>query len=219
MKLTSLRCIKGENVVLADYDMPSVNGELHLCYTLTSHDRLVVTQNFVPKADKAPACATHLPRFGMQLTTVPAFEKVSYYGRGPQDNYVDRKSSAFMGEYTFSPARQRCPYVRPQEFGNKTDVRVWRLYARDQRAITILATQPLQISTLPYTTADLDDGDDKAAHQSHSGDLEARRTMTTHIQSEQMGLGCQNSWGAWPREQYLLPYGKYSLTFTLQFTK
>lgn len=219
MKLTDFKYSEKDHTVVAEYDMPAVEGKLSISYTLTSFDRLVVTQVFIPSKDKAPAQAAYLPRFGMQLTTVKGYDKVSYYGRGPHDNYLDRKASAFIGEYSFNPTRQRCPYVRPQEFGNKTDVRIWRLSSRELCDITILASSPLEMSTLPYTTEDLDDGPSKELHQSHSGDLRQRQTMTTHIQSAQMGLGCLNSWGAWPREKYMLPYGKYQLTYTLQFEK
>lgn len=219
MKLTDFKYSEKDHTVVAEYDMPAVDGKLSISYTLTSFDRLVVTQVFIPSKDKAPAQAAYLPRFGMQLTTVKGYDKVSYYGRGPHDNYLDRKASAFIGEYSFNPTRQRCPYVRPQEFGNKTDVRIWKLSSSEMCDITILASSPLEMSTLPYTTEDLDDGPSKELHQSHSGDLRQRQTMTTHIQSAQMGLGCLNSWGAWPREKYMLPYGKYQLTYTLQFEK
>ncbi|MCQ2266737.1 MAG: DUF4981 domain-containing protein [Bacteroidaceae bacterium] len=218
LKLTKFFYDAQSNSVIADYDMPSVAGTLRLAYTLTAFDRLMVTQIFTPKRGKdAPREARYLPRFGMQLTTVKGLSHVKYYGRGPQDNYVDRKSSAYLGEYEFNAARQLCPYVRPQEFGNKTDVRIWQLADKlGQKGLSFTAMGNMEVSTLPYTTADLDDGDDKAAHQSHSGELKARTSMTTHLQSAQMGLGCLNSWGAWPRQQYLLPHGEYSFTFVIE---
>lgn len=225
MTLKALEYDLGHHTVVARYAMPSVDGTLVVRYVFTSFGRLVVTQQFKPnsKADeqgryKAPSRAKYLPRFGMQLAT-HGLNQVNYYGRGPQDNYVDRKSSAVLGEYKFSPRQSQCPYVRPQEYGNKTDVRVWQLL-RSRRdtlpgKLTIYAHGPLEVSTLPYSTADLDDGPNKDLHQSHSGDLTARPYMTTHIQSAQMGLGCINSWGATPDAAYMLPYGPYSFTFTL----
>lgn len=216
LHLTAFEYEAASQTLHTTFDMPTVAGTLQIDYTLTSANILMVTQHFTPKADKAPAQAGYLPRFGMQMTTAKNLNRVTYYGRGPQDNYVDRKSSAFIGEYSFAANHQPCPYVRPQEFGNKSDVRLWKLAdGRNRQGLVIIGTQPLQLSTLPYTTADLDDGDHKDLHQSHSGDLRNRQTMTTHIQSAQMGLGCLNSWGAWPRQQYLLPYGEYELNFAI----
>lgn len=215
-RLTSFTHDPATHTVTAQYDLPAVDGRLTLTYTLTSFDRLGVTQHFVPNTDKAPTGASHLPRFGMQLTTCNSLNRVRYYGRGPADNYIDRQSAAPLGEYNIAASRQQCPYVRPQEFGNRTDVRIWQLHDLSRStALTILSTEPLQVSSLPYTTADLDDGPDKSLHQSHTAELRSRPYLTTHIQSAQMGLGCLNSWGAWPRQQYLLPYGEYTLNFTI----
>lgn len=232
MKCLGLKVFDRDNSVTVDYDMPTVDGKLRLTYLLTCFNRLYVRQEFIPntKADKdsnnkAPKGAEYLPRFGMQLSTVKSLNRVEYYGRGPQDNYIDRKSSAKLGEYSFFANIQRCPYVRPQEFGNKTDVRLWQLtdkksvrgYEKEYRGISIMPINgTMEASTLPYTTADLDDGDVKEAHQSHSGELVTRPYMTTHIQSAQMGVGGINSWGAWPRKQYLLPYGPYQMEFVIQ---
>ena len=232
MKFKGFTSNEREASVTMLYDMPSVGGTLSIKYTLTSFNRLVITQHFVPKTQAAahpqrgsgegapPQGAEYLPRFGMQFTTVKDFNAVRYYGRGPHDNYADRKASAFIGEYTFQPLRQPCPYVRPQEYGNKTDVRVWQLENREtHKGLRIVATSPLEVSTLVYSTADLDDGTRKEAHQSHSGSLSPRKELTTHVQSAQMGVGGINSWGAWPRKQYMLPYGEYTLQFVIEPTR
>lgn len=228
MKLKSFKYDDDTQTVVALYDMPSVKGTLQLTYSFSSFDRLMVSQDFIPNnVNDKPAHGAYLPRFGMELATAKGMNAVRYYGRGPQDSYVDRKSSAFKGEYRFNAAQLYCPYVRPQEFGNKTDVHIWNL-TESQRTtrpdngkstrhgLSIMGMEPLEVSTLPYATEDLDDGTDKDAHQSHSGELTRRKYMTTHIQAAQMGVGGINSWGARPREQHMLPYAKYHLSFVIQ---
>ena len=214
MTMKEFKYDEAEKTVIATYDMPEVQAELQLVYTLSSEGGLVVTQKMTC-AEKAPAGAEMLPRFGMQLVVPRELASVTYYGRGPADNYVDRKSGYFLGQYNFNAMKQRCPYVRPQEFGNKTDVRLWQMGRKDH-GLLIRGTKALEMSALPYFTEDLDDGDHKDNHQSHSGDLTARKLVVVKIQGAQMGLGCIDAWGAWPKEEYRLNYGDRKLTFVIE---
>ena len=201
-------------IVTADYEISGVQATLHMTYTLTPCGRLQVTQRLeVAEGAKGP----NLPRFGMQMAMPAAYNTVSYYGRGPIENYWDRNHSTFLGLYTQSVDEQYWPYVRPQESGNHTDVRTFGLYdGRTGFGLLFSGVRPLECSALPYATADLDDGDDKAAHQSHSGDLKKRPYTTIHVADRQMGLGCIDSWGAWAMPKYRIPFETQQYTFFIQ---
>ena len=109
------------------------------------------------------------------------------------------------------------PYVRPQESGNHTDVRWFRVKDQKGRGLEFYSNAPMEASALNYLLSDLDDGphkDKKWGH--HSGDLEERPLTQVHIQQRQFGLGCVNSWSAWPRQDYQLPYKDYDFTFVIR---
>ena len=201
--------------VVAEYSLPELQAKLKLTYTLTPTGKLVVNQQLTvdEKAKEKPV----LPRFGMSLVMPEAFDKIAYYGRGPIENYVDRHASTFLGHYESCVADQYYPYVRPQESGNHTDVRWWGVYhAENGNGLKFYGPAPLEMAALPYLTEDLDDGPSKDAHQSHSGDLTPRPFTVVHIAQRQMGLGCIDSWGAWPMEKYLIPYANHEFTFVIE---
>ena len=152
----------------------------------------------------------------MTMVLPKDFNYIHYYGRGPIENYWDRHTSTFLGEYTQSVSEQYAAYIRPQECGNKTDVRWWSLYNDEtQEGITITAPSPIEMSALNYETEDLDGGPVKEAHQMHSGDLTPRPFTVVHIAQRQMGLGCIDSWGAWPLPQYRIKYGNHNFSFII----
>lgn len=216
MKLTSLTdTLQGIcRTVVATYNMPTVDANLTLTYTLNTTGQLMVSQQLKvnPQAKAKPV----LPRFGMTLVMPQAFDHIHYYGRGPIENYWDRHTSTFLGIYDQSVASQYSPYIRPQESGNKTDVRWWSIYnASAGEGLTFTASEPLEMASLNYLTSDLDGGPVKEAKQMHSGDLTARPFTVVHIAQRQMGLGCIDSWGAWPLGKYLIPYADHSFSFII----
>ena len=152
-------------------------------------------------------------KFGMTMQMAREFDRVEYYGRGPIENYSDRNSSQFLGVYSSSVADQYYPYIRPQENGNKTDVRWWKVLNADGKGLQFYSDAPLSMSSLNYTTADLDGGSEKQSI--HAGDLTPRPYTVVHIDKAQYGLACVNSWGATPLEQYKLHYGDYSYSFVI----
>ena len=109
------------------------------------------------------------------------------------------------------------PYVRPQESGNHTDVRWFRVVNAEGKGLEFYGNAPMEASALNFLTEDLDDGasKDKVIGR-HSGDLIERPLTQIHIQQRQMGLGCVNSWGAWPRAEYQVPYKDYDFTFAIR---
>ena len=207
-------CQVGDNNVVATFDMPDVKGTLTMTYTLTTEGEVIVRQQL--SADKE-AKISQLPRYGVQLQMPKQYDEVMYYGRGPVENYCDRNSSEFIGIYNNKVSDEYYPYVRPQESGNHTDVRWFRVLDKQGRGLEFYSNAPIEASALHFLTEDLDDGATKDKKiDRHSGDLIERPLTQVHIQQRQMGLGCVNSWGAWPRQEYMLPYKDYDFTFVIK---
>ena len=206
-----------DNQVEAKFEMADVKAELKMTYTLSEDGEIIVRQQL--KTDKE-AKVSQMFRYGMQLQMPKKFDGVKYYGRGPIENYCDRNSSEFIGVYNNKVADEYFNYVRPQESGNHTDIRWFRVIDKDGKGLEFYSNAPMEASALNYLMSDLDDGpmkDKKVGH--HSGDLIERPLTQVHIQQRQMGLGCVNSWGAWPRPEYLVPYQDYDFTFVIKPVK
>jgi beta-galactosidase len=203
-----------DNGAEATFELPAVKATLKLTYTLTAEGEVIIRQQL--DADDEAKVAPMF-RYGMQLQMPQAYNSVKYYGRGPVENYCDRHDSEFLGVYEAKVADEYFPYVRPQESGNHTDVRWFRVLNADGKGLEFYAGAPIEVSALNYLTEDLDDGPvkDKVIGR-HSGDLMERPLTQVHIQQRQMGLGCVNSWGAWPREEYMLPYRDYDFTYVIK---
>ncbi len=207
-------CKVDGNTVTSTFDMPSVKATLVMTYTLTAEGEVIVRQQL--KADKDAKVAPMF-RYGMQLQMPKEFDAIKYYGRGPVENYIDRNSSEFIGFYENKVADEYYSYVRPQESGNHTDIRWFRVVNAEGNGLEFYSNAPMEASALNFLTEDLDDGvtKDKVIGR-HSGDLIERPLTQVHIQQRQMGLGCVNSWGAWPRAEYQIPYKDYDFTFAIR---
>lgn len=204
----------GGRKVTAAYKLPTLDAELNLTYVLTPDGRLVVTQAL--NVNKDAKKKVQLPRFGMKLVMPSEFAEINYYGRGPGENYADRHDADFIGLYRQKVADQYWAYVRPQESGNKTDVRYWEMLDKANKGLRFFGTQPLECSALPYLTEDLDGGPVKEAKHMHSGDLKVRPFTEVHIAARQMGLGCIDSWGSWPLQPYIIQYDNHAFTFAIE---
>ena len=207
-------CKVDGNTVTSTFDMPSVKATLVMTYTLTAEGEVIVREQL--KADKDAKVAPMF-RYGMQLQMPKEFDAIKYYGRGPVENYCDRNSSEFIGFYENKVADEYYSYVRPQESGNHTDIRWFRVVNAEGNGLEFYSNAPMEASALNFLTEDLDDGvtKDKVIGR-HSGDLIERPLTQVHIQQRQMGLGCVNSWGAWPRAEYQMPYKDYDFTFAIR---
>ena len=216
-------CQVGDNRVVAQFEMPDVQATLTMTYTLQPNGEVVVNEHFVPNPPKEGKDAARIPpmfRYGMQLQMPDEYDQVKYYGRGPVENYCDRNSSEFIGVYSNKVADEYYPYVRPQESGNHTDVRWFRVQNAQGRGLEFYSDAAMEASALRFLMSDLDDGPEKDKKIGrHSGDLIERPLTQIHIQQRQMGLGCVNSWGAWPRQEYLLPSQERSFTFAIRPVK
>ena len=212
MKLTKLSQEEKDGMafVKAEYAMPGVKSQLALTYLINNKGAVKITQQLLAGKDEKVA---NLFRFGMQLPMPKNYETIEYWGRGPIENYSDRNNSTFIAIYRQTVSEQFYPYIRPQENGNKTDIRYWKMINEKGKGIKIVAEQPFSASALHYTIEQLDEGMTK--HQMHSHEIEPADVTNLLIDKVQMGLGCINSWGALPLKDYLLPYQDYEFTFVI----
>ncbi len=202
--------VHGQVKVSAVYDMERVAATLHLTYFINKKGAVKVTQQMTTTAG---AEVSPMFRFGMQLQMPKTFNRILYYGRGPVENYIDRKHNADLGIYRQTVDEQFYAFVRPQENGTKSDIRWWRQLNAGGTGLQIVADAPFSASALHYTIASLDDGPGK--EQNHSPEVEQANLTNLCIDKLQMGLGCVNTWGALPLPQYCIPYGDYAYSFIL----
>jgi beta-galactosidase len=238
LKLTSFKSNSDEGavVVQTEFEIASVAARLALTYTITGdgavrvNEKMTVDPAQQRRVDRvrfqrisprdAPIAegersteASDLFRFGMQLPMPESMEQIKYYGRGPVETYCDRKDSEHLGIYESTVTREFYPYIRPQENGNHVDLRWWRLTDASGRGLMVVADEPFSASALHYTIESLDEGFEK--RNLHSPDVDASPLTNLCIDRKQMGLGCVNSWGALPREEYFVKYADHDFTFTL----
>ncbi|MDR0559619.1 MAG: DUF4981 domain-containing protein [Prevotellaceae bacterium] len=179
-------------------------------YTIDGAGKITVENSFIKNSGEH----SMMPKFGNILVIDNAFRNLTYYGRGPWENYVDRNYSADISLYHSVVDEQYYPYVRPQESGNKTDVRWLTLTDKKGRGIKITGEQPVAFSALPYSLQDLDPEKDRK--QYHSEELEKRKEIYLNVDYRQMGVAGTDSWGALPLEQYTVKYGSYKYGYTIE---
>ena len=209
---------KDSVVLTANFEMPEVKAELMLRYRINAVGEVAVTEKMT--TDKEAKVAD-LFRYGMQLQMPASFSKLEYYGRGPEENYIDRHSSSFIGKYEANVKDEYYPYVRPQESGNHTDIRYFSIFnPTTGKGITFEGYAPMECSAIPYLVEDLDAGVEKEhAWGQHSGDLVEKGLVQLHIQQRQFGLGCIDSWGSSPMEKYRMHYQDRCFSFVIKAKK
>lgn len=209
---------KDSVVLTANFEMPEVKAELMLRYRINAAGEVTVTEKMT--TDKEAKVAD-LFRYGMQLQMPASFSKLEYYGRGPEENYIDRHSSSFIGKYEANVKDEYYPYVRPQESGNHTDIRYFSIFnPTTGKGITFEGYAPMECSAIPYLVEDLDAGIEKEhAWGQHSGDLVEKGLVQLHIQQRQFGLGCIDSWGSSPMEKYRMHYQDRCFSFVIKAKK
>ena len=210
--LTSLtsECKNEQVFIYASYDLKKVSAKLQLTYQINNVGAIKVTQKMTADAS---AKISPMFRFGMQVQMPKSFDQIAYYGRGPIENYIDRKESMNLGVYHQSVEEQAYSYIRPQEMGTKSDIRWWKQLNHARNGLKIVAQAPFSASALNYSIESLDDGVQK--NQRHTPEVAKVPYTNLCIDLRQMGLGCVDSWGAIPRPEYMMPYGNYEFTFIL----
>lgn len=217
MILQSLKATEAGGLVTvkAVFDMPQVKSAYHMTYTINGNGQALLHAELIPSAD-----ARNIPemfRFGIRIPMPKSMDISTFYGRGPVENYSDRRSGTFIGEYVLASADQAHAYIRPQETGTRSDIRSWSQTNQGGVGLTITSGAPFYASATDYSIESLDDGDAKG--QSHFQEVAKADYVNLLIDSEQTGVGGITSWGAFPLDPYRLPFAPRSLTVLLTPTK
>ncbi|MDR2497361.1 MAG: DUF4981 domain-containing protein [Tannerellaceae bacterium] len=199
------------NAVTLDYTgkLRGIEASVDLRYRVNANGSLTVEARYRALSDDLP----EMMRFGMIMSLGAEYDNFSWYGRGPWENYVDRNGDAFMGIWSGKVAEQAYPYYRPQETGNKTDVRWLSLRNASGSGIRIDGAQPLSVSALNNYPEDLDPGLTKK--QQHWSDIIPRKEVVLSVDLFQRGLAGTDSWGAKPLDKYRFTAKEYKYAYTL----
>ena len=192
------------------YNLDDIEASYHLTYTILEDGKLKVESELQIDDENV----SELPRMGMRMVLPKAFNELNYYGRGPFENYQDRKTAAFLGEYTDLVKNQYVDtYIRPQENGYRTDARWISLSDASGHTLKVEGLQPISFSALHFMSEDFDSGLTKM--QRHANDVAERDMTVLHVDLMQRGLGGDNSWGLMPLDKYRLLAKNYSYAYVI----
>jgi beta-galactosidase len=190
------------------YDLPTVNSQWQMVYKVISSGDVIIACDLITRESKLP----EMPRLGVKMQLPAGFERMRYYGRGPQENYCDRNSAALLGLFESTVSAQYFPYISPQENGNKTDVRWAAFSGLAGIGIMTVGMPVLSMSALHYSIEDLNQ---PSRGSKHTVDLRPGEYTYLNLDLKQRGVGGDNSWGATPHAPYCLPARSYSFQFRL----
>lgn len=199
-------------LVKVAYRLAQVDVPYTVDYLIQNNGSIKVTAAIDMTGKNLP----ELPRFGMRLKLNGAYDNLSYYGRGPWENYSDRNTASFMGEYSDKVINQYTRnYIRPQESGYKTDVRWLTLKNAKGQGVKIEGQQPVGFSALNISTEDLDPGKKKSQRHPSDLDLDSKEAVYLHLDYKQRGVGGDDSWGRLPHDPYRLLDKQYSYSYII----
>ena len=213
----------GKVVVTFNYDIPDASGKKIAGYattfTIYGSADIVIKNQFSKISDAIP----EIPRMGMQMQVAEEFTNLKWLGRGPHENYVDRKTSADVGLYESTVADQYTPYIRPQENGYKTDTR-WLTLTNDNGTGILVSGDPVICFTALNNIHDDFESPGKLSQyrkdaktaNTHTIDVKPRDFVNLNVDLGQMGVGGDNSWGARIHKQYRLLDKKYEYSFRVR---
>lgn len=190
--------------------LQGVRATVDVVYTVNADGSLSVSATYKSTGDNP-----EVMRFGMEMALPKEFKNYTWYGRGPWENYVDRNQDAFMGIWKNTVEKEAHEYYRPQETGNKTDVRWLTLTDDNGKGIRIDGAQPLSVSALNIRTEDLDPG--RSKKQQHWSDVLPADEVILNVDLFQRGVGGLNSWGARPLDQYRFRGKQYTYSYKVKF--
>ena len=196
--------------VTAGYTIPENGAALTMEYLINNQGAVKVTQKMTAGDMEMP----DMFRFGLRMEMPASYDIVEYYGKGPFENYADRQHAALVGLYRQTVEEQFYPYIRPQETGTKAGLRWWQVLDAAGNGLRFHSDAPFSASALEYSIEMLDDGEGK--DNRHPSELRKSGSTNICIDKAQMGLGCINSWGRLPKEEYRLHYGDYEFTFIME---
>jgi beta-galactosidase len=189
--------------------LPDVESTYDVTYTVRADGAVHVAGSFSPGTNDLP----ELPRVGMQMTLPGGFNRATWFGRGPWENYRDRKTGSAVGVYSRPVSEMFHAYVRPQETGNRTDVRWFAVSDLAGAGLLAVADSLLEASAWPFLPDAL--ALDRTRSR-HGAELRDEGLTTLNLDYGQMGVGGDNSWGARTHAEYTLPARPYHYGFTLR---
>ncbi|PIF01206.1 MAG: beta-galactosidase [Maribacter sp.] len=208
----STNTFKIENGIIrlrSDYGLAN-QARVSIIHDINDQGEIKVTAQLSGVSEESPV----LPRFGTNFIIGDEYQKVHWYGRGPHENYQDRKTAALVGRYEASVDDLYYPYIRPQENGNRSDTR-WVTFANDKgKGIKIYAPQLFDFSAHHQYNNDFDAGESK--QQRHTIDIVKRNLVNINIDFGQMGVGGDNSWGLMALDKYQIKPGNYSFSYVIK---
>ncbi|MEN8225583.1 MAG: beta-galactosidase small subunit, partial [Bacteroidota bacterium] len=189
--------------LLAAYELPDVYSNFTIRYLIDMEGEVSITASLHPGDSLLP----DMPRFGFYMEMNGSFDELQWFGRGPFENYIDRKTAAFVGLHGGKVADQHVSYIRPQENGNKCDVRWMTLSDKHGDGLNFSADSMFEFTVQHYRPADI--AQETRQSGMHSIDVPKRNMVAVNIDKFQMGVGGNNSWGARPIEKYRYPAKEY----------
>ena len=171
---------------------------------------LDVQQQFI----KTKKLLAETPRLGLKFQLPKTFEKLTWFGRGPFENYSDRKTAAFVGEYSSKVSEQYVPYIRPQENGYKTDVHWTALENKKGTGLMIQSNESFGFNAQSHLREDFEATKETLKNR-HTNDVKERDLVAVNIDYGQLGVGGDDSWGARPHQQYRLTKQSYKHRFKM----
>lgn len=216
-----LKSIKAESAdgnqkatVVAQFDLPEQDSKIKITYNVLANGNVDVNMHFIPGNKALP----EMPRLGMRMILKADYDQMTWLGRGPQENYADRKSGYLVGKYSASVWEQYHPYVRAQETANKCDVRWFTLASKSGAGIKVEGAEPLSVSAWNFPQDDLHYIPSMQAHR-HGGCVDKKNMVWVNIDHLQMGVGGDNTWGAMVHPEYTITPKEWSYSFTIKNLK
>lgn len=200
--------------VIADFDMPEQESQMQITYQMLANGNVEVNMHFTPGNKALP----EMPRLGMRMILKGDYDQMTWLGRGPQENYADRKSGYLIGKYSASVWEQYHPYVRAQETANKCDVRWFTLASKAGAGIKVEGAEPLSVSAWNFPQDDLLYVPSAIEHR-HGGCVDKKDMVWVNIDHLQMGVGGDNTWGAMVHPEYTITPKEWSYSFTIKNLK
>lgn len=200
--------------VTADFDMPEQESQMQITYQMLANGNVEVNMHFMPGNKALP----EMPRLGMRMILKGDYDQMTWLGRGPQENYADRKSGYLIGKYSASVWEQYHPYVRAQETANKCDVRWFTLASKAGAGIRVEGAEPLSVSAWNFPQDDLLYVPSTIEHR-HGGCVDKKDMVWVNIDHLQMGVGGDNTWGAMVHPEYTITPKEWSYSFTIKNLK
>lgn len=207
-------------IVECEYDLPSVNSKCYLRYKISNDGFITVTYTF----DGGDTSLPMIPRVGLRMNVVDDFNHLTYFGRGPLENYVDRRSASFVGEYSSLTDDMLVSYVRPQENSHRSDVRWFSLRDKKGKGLLFVSHDRFEFNASSYPLETFDSGlsiyNDspitEATIHRHINNVEKGDMIDVFIDGAMTGVGGDNSWGALPMQKYRIePDTSLTYSFTI----